>query len=334
MKKWIPLVFLGGLLLLASCQQVPHTTTNGTTEKEKVTVVLDWTPNTNHTGLYVAQEKGYFAEQGLEVAIVQPPEDGAASLVASKKADFGISFQDYLVPAFATDNPLPITAVAALVNHNTSGLLSLSEKNIRSPKDLVGHTYATWDLPIEQAIIKNVVEADGGDFNQVTMIPSTVLDVVGSLQTTSDSVWVFYAWDGIGASVKGLDTHYIAFRDLNPVFDYYSPVLIANNDVLTNKPELAKRFLTAVKKGYEFAVEQPEESAKILVAAAPELDAELVQASQAYLSKEYIADAPRWGYIDAERWNDFYDWLYVEGLIDQEIPDNFGFDNEWNHLPK
>ena len=221
-----------------------------------------------------------------------------------------------------------------MVNHNTSGLLSLSEKNIRSPKDLVGHTYATWDLPIEQAIIKNVVEADGGDFNQVIMIPSTVLDVVGSLQTTSDSVWVFYAWDGIGASVKGLDTHYIAFRDLNPVFDYYSPVLIANNDVLTNKPELAKRFLTAVKKGYEFAVEQPEESAKILVAAAPELDAELVQASQAYLSKEYIADAPRWGYIDAERWNDFYDWLYVEGLIDQEIPDNFGFDNEWNHLPK
>ena len=78
-------------------------------ELEKITFVLDWTPNTNHTGLYVAEEKGYFEDAGLDVEIVQPPEDGASALVASGKAQFGIDFQDSIAPAFASDDPLPVT---------------------------------------------------------------------------------------------------------------------------------------------------------------------------------------------------------------------------------
>lgn len=93
-------------------------------EKEKITFVLDWTPNTNHTGLYVAQSRGFFEEQGLEVEIVQPPEDGADTLVASGKAQFGISFQDSMAPGVAGENEIPTTAVAALIQHNTSGIVS------------------------------------------------------------------------------------------------------------------------------------------------------------------------------------------------------------------
>ena len=99
-------------------------------ETEKLTFVLDWTPNTNHTGLYVAQSLGYFEDQGLEVEIVQPPEDGANTLVASGKAQFGVSFQDSMAPGVAGDNALPVTAVAALIQHNTSGIISLKEKGI------------------------------------------------------------------------------------------------------------------------------------------------------------------------------------------------------------
>ena len=93
-------------------------------ELEKITFVLDWTPNTNHTGLYVAEEKGYFEDAGVDVEIVQPPEDGASALVASGKAQFGIDFQDSIAPAFASDDPLPVTAVATLIQHNTSGIIS------------------------------------------------------------------------------------------------------------------------------------------------------------------------------------------------------------------
>ena len=132
-------------------------------ELTKVTFVLDWTPNTNHTGLYVAQEKGYFTEAGLEVEIVQPPEGGAEVLVASGKAQFGVSFQDSMAPALVGDNALPISAVAALVQHNTSGIISRKGEGMDRPGGMEGKKYATWEGPMELATIKHVMEADGGD---------------------------------------------------------------------------------------------------------------------------------------------------------------------------
>ena len=106
---------------------------------EKITFVLDWTPNTNHTGLYVALENGYFEEAGLDVEVVQPPEDGAEVLVASGKAQFGISFQDTMAAALCGDDALPITAVAAVVQHNTSGIISRAGEGMQTPKGLEGH---------------------------------------------------------------------------------------------------------------------------------------------------------------------------------------------------
>ncbi|HHV39405.1 MAG TPA: ABC transporter substrate-binding protein [Tepidimicrobium sp.] len=299
---------------------------------EKIVFSLDWTPNTNHTGIYVAQEKGYFEELGLEVEIVQPPEDGAASLVASGKAQFGVDFQDIIAPAFASDEPLPVTAVAALIQHNTSGIISLKGNGIDTPKGMSNKTYATWDAPVEKAIIKLVVESDGGDYDSIEMVPSTVTDVVTALNTDIDAVWVYYGWDGIATEVKGVETDFFAFRDIEPVLDYYSPILIANNEYIENNEEQTKAFLEAVAKGYEYAIENPEEAADILIEANPELDEKLVQESQKWLANEYKAEVDRWGYIDQDRWDAFYGWLYQEGLIEREIPKGFGFTNDY--LPK
>ena len=133
---------------------------------QAITFVLDWTPNTNHTGLYVALAKGYFADAGLDVEVVQPPEDGAEVLVGSGKAQFGVSFQDTMAPALIGDDPLPITAVAAIIQHNTSGIISRKGEGMDHPAGLENHKYATWDLPVEKATIQQVMEADGGDFFQ------------------------------------------------------------------------------------------------------------------------------------------------------------------------
>ena len=301
-----------------------------TDEKTKITFVLDWTPNTNHTGLYVAQEKGYFSDEGLEVEIIQPPEDGAEALVGAGKAQFGVSFQDSMLPAVEGSNKMPIKAVAALVQHNTSGIISLKGGGMDTPKGLEGKKYATWDLPIEKATLKQVVETDGGDFSKVVMIPSTVTDEVSALESkTVDAIWVFYGWAGVATEVAGLDTDFFAFMDIDPVFDYYTPVVIGNDDWMTENPEAARAFLSALKKGYEDAVAEPEEAAEILLKNAPELDRELVLASQAYLSKEYLSDAERWGYMDPERWNKFYNWINENGLFEVTIPENTGFTNEY-----
>ncbi len=317
------------IILFCILALIATMTACGKKDEAKITIVLDWTPNTNHTGLYVAQEKGYFEELGLEVEIVQPPEDGAASLVASGKAQFGIDFQDYIAPAFAIDDPLPVTAVAALLQHNTSGIISLKGNGMDTPKGMSNKVYATWDLPVEKAIIKSVVEADGGDYDSIQMIPSTVTDVVTALNTDVDAVWVYYAWDGIATKVKGVETDFFAFKDINPVLDYYSPILIANNAYLENNKEEAEAFLKAVAKGYEYAIDNSEEAANILIEANPELDKDLVQESQKWISSHYKAEVNNWGYIDQGRWDAFYAWLFEEGLIEQEIPKGFGFTNDY-----
>ncbi|HIT90568.1 MAG TPA: ABC transporter substrate-binding protein [Candidatus Merdenecus merdavium] len=297
---------------------------------EKVTFVLDWTPNTNHTGLYVAQEKGYFAENGLEVEIVQPPEDGADLLVASGKAQFGVSFQDSMAPAIVGDHALPISAIAALIQHNTSGIVSRAGEGVDKPKGLEGKKYATWDAPIEKAMIKNVVEGDGGDFGQVELIPSTVTDEVSALRSKSvDAIWIYYAWGGIAMENADLETDYFAFSDLNPVFDYYTPVLIGNNDYMKENTEVTKGFLEALKKGYEDAIKDPQEAAEILCQSSPELDPDLVLASQQYLANQYKAEVDQWGYIDPVRWNEFYNWLNENDLSEETIPENTGFTNEY-----
>ena len=317
-------------LLLAVIFALSLTACGG--EKGKITVVLDWTPNTNHTGIYVALAKGYFEEAGLDVEVVQPPEDGAVALVASGKAQFGVSFQDSLAPAFVGDAVMPVTAVAAVIQHNTSGIVSRAGEGMDTPRGLEGKKYATWDLDVEKATIRDVMEADGGDFEKVELIPSTVTDEVSALRSGSvDAIWIFYGWAGVACEVAGLPTDYFEFADIDPVFDYYTPVIIGCNAWLEENPEAARAFLSALSRGYTYAVENPTDAADILMEAAPELktNAELVYASQEYLAAEYIADAARWGEFDADRWAAFFEWLNENNLLEAEIDPNYGFTNEY-----
>ncbi len=294
-----------------------------------VTFVLDWTPNTNHTGLYAALENGYFEEEGLAVSLIQPTEDSASLMVASGAAQLGITCQDTMAPSIIGENALPIQAVAAILQHNTSGILSLKETGIDRPANLAGHNYATWNMEVEQAMLRSIVEADGGRFEEIELIPSTVYDTITALNSGIDSVWIFYAWDGIATEVKGLATNYLDFGQLNPAFDYYTPVIIANNEFLEEQGDIARKFLAATKRGYEFAIEHPEEAAEILLAAAPELDADIVKASQEWIASQYKAEVSRWGYIDPARWDLFYQWLTDNGLSKEPIAPGTGFTNEY-----
>ncbi len=324
MKKGLSIVLVA-LLALTGCG------TNHTKEEdktEKVSVVLDWTPNTNHTGMYVALEKGYYAAAGLDVEIQQPPEGGALALVAADKAQFAVDFQESLGHAIALEQPLPVVAVATLLEHNTSGLISLKETGINSPKDLAGKSYATWDTPMEKAIIGKIMKDDGADIKDVTMIPNTVTDVIAALQTDIDVVWVYYGWDGVATQLAGLETNYLDFRKIDPVFDFYTPILVSSEKYLEESPEQAKKFLEATAKGYEYAIENSDEAAEILVKHAPELDLELAKASQAYMAEQYKAEKTTWGTIDETRWTNFYNWMYENELLEKDLQ-SAGFTNAY-----
>ena len=299
-----------------------------------VTICLDWTPNTNHTGLYVAAANGYFEEAGLDVDIVQPPEDGATAICAAGQAEFAIAVQDNLAAAFARTEPMGVTAVAALLQHNTSGIISRAGEGMDTPKGLEGRRYSTYNGVIELAIMKQVVETDGGDFDQVQLIPYSLEDEAGALKEgLTDSIWVYYGWGGINAQLEGVDFDYFYFKDIDPVFDYYTPVIIANNDFLAQHPDTAKAFLSAVAQGYEYAIENPEEAASMLIegdstGALAGME-DLITESQKWMAGQYKAEVDQWGRIHPERWNAFYNWLSENGLVDMPIPENTGFSNEY-----
>ena len=324
MKKVLALILaLTMLLSLTAC---------GGKEEETITFVLDWTPNTNHTGIYVALQKGWFEEAGLKVDVVQPPEGGSALLVASGKAQFAVTAQDSIAPALTGENAMPLTTVAAILQHNTSGIVSRAGEGMDTPKGLEGHKYATWDSPVEKATIRQVMAADGGDFDKVELIPSTVTDEVSALKSGDvDAIWIFYGWAGIACEVAGLPIDYFDFADFDPVLDFYTPIIVSNNDWLASNPETAKAFLAALSRGYEYAAENPKEAADILMEAAPELksNAELVYRSQEYLAGEYIADAARWGEIDPDRWGGYFTWLNDNGLMETPLDPGMGFTNEY-----
>lgn len=348
MKRIFSLILALTLLLAsAACASTTTTaavTTAGTTsgsiaptttaatkaaELTKVRFLLDWTPNTNHTGIYVAKELGYFKEAGLDVEIIQPTEGGALSLVAAGKAEFCVSFQEEIAAALTSSAPLPVKAVAAVIQHNTSGIISLAQKNIKTPKDMENHIYASWDTPIEKAILSAIAKADGGSYDKIKVVPNTVTDVVAALQTDIDMVWIYYAWDGIATELAGLQTNFINFGKMNPALDFYTPIVASSNDFLTKNPEIAKKFLAATAKGYDYAIRNPKDAAAILVKNAAGLDIKLVEKSQEWLKDQYMAEVTRWGMIDQKRWDTFYAWMFDNKLIEKKIGAGEGFTNDF-----
>lgn len=307
---------------------------NNDSQLKDIVVSLDWTPNTNHTGLYVALKNGYYKDAGLNVKIVQPPEGNAISACSSGQVQFAVGYQDLLVPAFTSDTKMDVTAVAAILQHNTSCIVSKKGSGMDRPKGLEGKKYLTWQSPIELAMMENIVEADGGDFSKIEQIPDVPTNEAEDVNANPDhAIWIYYGWGGINAQVSNIDVDTFFFKDLNPVFDYYSPVLVANNEFISNDPETVKAFLSATKKGYEYAISNPDEAAQILIdgddTGSLKGSEELVIASQRYMTEQYISDAKQWGYIDPVRWNAFYNWVNENGLAEEQIPENTGFTNDY-----
>ena len=298
-----------------------------------ITFSLDWTPNTNHTGVYAAKALGYYEEAGLDVQIVQPSENGALLMCAAGQAQFAVDAQDTMAAALDLEEPLDVTAVAAILQHNTSGIISRAGDGITSAKGMEGKIYSTWDIPVELEMIRYCMELEGADFNTVKLIPNNITDEPAALRAhQTDSIWIFYGWSGINAEINDFDFDYWDFRSISEDLDYYTPVIIANNEFLQTSPEIAKAFLAATVKGYEYAISHPEEAAEMLIAGdntgSLEDARDLVYASQKWLSDQYKADAENWGIFDSNRWNNFYRWLYSNGLTAHDLT-GIGFTNDY-----
>lgn len=325
MKKVLIVAIVAALTLLGgfSCRKKAEAQT-----PRKIKMVLDWTPNTNHTGLYVAQQLGYFKEAGLEVEIIQPGQNSAEQIVASGNAQFGVSYQESVIRARVEN--IPLVSLAAVIQHNTSGFASLKEAGITRPKHFEGKRYGSSGWPSETEILRSVMAADSASFEKVKVIEG-VYDFFSTIGKDADFEWIFWGWDGVEAQRRGIALNFIPLKDLNPVFDYYTPVIVTNEKTVQADPELVKSFMTAVARGYQFCVDNPSEAADILIKAVPELaaNAEQVKLSMNYLKDQFRAEAPRWGEQRQEVWQGFVDWMFNKRMLTTGMKADPMFTNEY-----
>lgn len=320
-------------VLIAACtgQEAEGTPAGGEqTGPVDVRLMLDWVPNTNHTGLFVAQQEGYFEEAGLNVEIVQPGEVFAEQAVSAGAADFGVSFQEQVTLSRAGGDS-NIVSVAAIIQHNTSGFAARAGTGVDSPADWEGLTYGSTGSPFEEPSLRELMACDGGDYAQLEIVNTGFTDPLALIQQEQiDVAWIFYAWQGIQAQQQGVELDLVMMDEwFDCIPDYYTPLLITSQQMIDERPEVVRAFVEAVARGYEFAIDNPDEAAAILLDAVPELGEELVRESQAWLSPRYAEDAPQWGHQTLERWEAYSNWMASEGIIEEPIDAEAAFTTEF-----
>jgi ABC-type nitrate/sulfonate/bicarbonate transport system substrate-binding protein len=317
------------ILVVVACSDAGVTETPVVEELQKVTLMLDWVPNTNHTGFFVAEEKGYYNAAGLEVDIIEPGEVYAEQAVIGGAADFGISFQEQVTLARVDD--IPLVSIASIIQHNTSGFASRSDLGAQSPADWEGLRYGSFGSPFEEPTLRVLMECAGGEFSELEIVDTGFADPLALLdEEQTDLAWIFYAWQGKQAELQDIHLNIVMMEDwFDCIPDYYTPVLITSESTIQDRPEVVSAFLEAVSLGYTYAIGHPEEAANILLSFVPELDEELVQTSQAWISPRYQADAARWGEQQLEIWEDYSSWMAQHGIISESIDAASAFTNDF-----
>lgn len=292
------------------------------------TVMLDWTPNTNHAGLYVAQERGWYADAGLDVQIIQPGEQGGLPALASGDAAVAVSVQEAVTPARAQG--APVVSIAAIITSNTSSLVALADDGIDRPADLAGHRYGGFGGELETELVTTLVACDGGDPDAVEFVEVGNVDYRAGLERDFfDFVWIFEGWDGIRLEQAGLDITSLPFADhFDCIPNWYTPLLATSERMIAEEPAVLRAFMEATARGYRTAIDDPDAAADALLAGAPELDEELVRASAAYLADRYAPDGP-WGMQEAAVWGEFTAFLRTAGILTDDIDVDAAWTNDF-----
>lgn len=282
---------------------------------EPISLVLDWTPNTNHTGMYVALHEKWYDEEGVAVTILPYSEAVAPDvLVSSGVADVGISSTESVVASNAAG--APVTSIAAIVAHNTSSLAVRADSHISNPAQLSGKIYGGYGAPYEESVITAIIKNDGGegDFKNVTL----GVDALEALRSTRvDFVWIFDGWQGVQAKREGFELVTFHVSEYG-IPDYATPNIVTSPETLANKKETLRKFMKATARGYEYARLFPRESAEMLIATVPPgtfPDPELVFESQAYLSPRYAESGSSWGVQDETSWHDYPTFMLEHGSV-------------------
>ena len=298
MKKTIfskAIAILGSIAMLvgvAACGQSNDSTKTATDGNDltKVTFMLSWAPDTNQIGVYVAKNTGYFKQAGLDVDIVAVAQAGAEQAVNNGMADFALS--NLTNVGIYTLKGAKIKQVMQVQQKPSAIWCSLaSNKDIKSPKDFDGKTFATFGSNESDAVIRRMIQTDGGKgtFDKVTVGTSTFQ----TLSSKKADFGGFYAtWEGVQADMYGPKLNCFTEPDYGVPGNADTIGVITSDKTISSNPGLVKKFVQATKKGYEYAYSHPDDAAAILVKEAPDANLKLDFVKK---SMKTIVDDQYWG---------------------------------------
>ena len=288
-------------------------------ELRELDVVLDWYPNALHAFLYEAIDKGYYAEEGLKVNIRFPSNtNDALSLVAAGKADIGLYYQHDVIQARANQN-VPVKSIGAVVQGPLNIILSLKEKDITSPSDLVGKTIGYAGTELSEALIRSIMNYVGADYSDVTMI-DVGFDLMSSMTTgnVDATIGCLVNHEVPQMEEEGFEVNWFSLDDYG-VPTNYEGVFVANDDAIENDSETLKAFLRASAKGFADMQADPEEALRILLANQNEenfpLSETVERSSINVLLPIMETEDARFLSQSDECWQENIDWMLEQGLI-------------------
>ena len=281
---------------------------------DTISIQLDWTPNTNHIGIYVALANGWYDDEGINIDILPYSDANPDVVVANGLADIGISFPPNLI--FSRAAGLDLVSVAAVLQSNPTELAVLASSDILRPRDLDGRIYAGFGLPFEEARIRAVIKADGGQ-GEFTIATLSTAAYEALYNQRADVTEIFTTWEGIEAELRGIELRTFRFDDFG-VPDFPGVILIAQQSTVAERSDILLRFLEVTRRGYEFAAAEPEQAATIFVEFVGEdvfPESELVRLSNQMLAAIFIDENGAWGLQDAEIWGTYASWLIAQGIL-------------------
>ena len=315
MKRIFAMILICCLLLTGACL--------ADEPLRELDVVLDWYPNALHAFMYVAIEKGYYAEEGLQVNIRFPSNaNDAISLVAAGRADVGLYYQQDVIQARANQS-VPVKSIAAVVQGPLNIVLSLAEKDITTPSDLVGKTIGYAGTQLSEALIRSIMEYVGADYSDVNLI-NVGFDLMSSMTTgnVDATIGCLVNHEVPQMEEEGFSVNWFDLDDYG-VPTYYEGVFLANDKMIENEPEVLAAFLRASARGFADMKANPEEALAILLANQSAENFPLSEtverkSMQVLLPLMETDDAAFLSQSDA-CWQENIDWMRDQGLIDGEV---------------
>jgi ABC-type nitrate/sulfonate/bicarbonate transport system substrate-binding protein len=327
-RSWIRIVAMFAAMLVLTATPISRSAVVTAAPAEQAlsaTLVLDWFPNTNHAGIYLAQANGWYRDAGLDLRIESPSDVNAATkLTANGTAELGIGYQSAVTLGRAQE--IPVVSIAAVVQHNLGAFAAKASSGISRPADFVGKRLGSAGVPQAQAQLRTVMQCDGVDAGQTEEVTVGQGIAQALLADRVDYMGLLWTWEGIQLEMGGTPLNYIHYQDWC-LPDTYNLVFISSEQTIRDKPDVLQRFLVATQRGYEAAVADQAQANAVLLAAAPDLDANLVAASMQRLAPYFIDENGRWGYQSGERWVSYANWLLENQLIQKPVDGTLAFTN-------